>query len=558
MGRDEHSEFVISFDEFEKRSLTQIRRTPRKIRSTRLGAIEFTVESGIDGGGERVVPDEFRQLAPKGKSFSFDTIWDVTRMHFLDYKQRKEIQESLPFSISTGSISNLYKEGMAYFRACHEAAIPELKKRYRQKDRLFILQMDGTNEGGKWTHFQVRDSASNNVLLARRIPTENQADIETILRDVESWFGRPDGVISDMSGRGIAAVEAVWDGNVPLFICQFHFLRDIGKDLLAVQHEGLRKSFASARITAELNALRKSFVKAMENDDPDYLHGISIIDWILDYKSELHGEGMPFDLSWKHYYERCRQADKKIKEIFDTADRNYTKKATEIISRIRKKLSKILDNKAATRRYNALTASSMTFTDIRHIFHLDKLDKAAPLSRNATTDSEMQTQPAELRQQIVDMAAKLRQKATTLTKVDETRYLKAAVQLEKYKDQLANHIEFNGTLHPLPRTNNLCEISFRELKRRIRRTNGRKNLASVFDKTPAEIMLLQNLQDEEYCKILFKDRPIYEAFAEIPCSTVKGILNDMNLGNAKKVIDPIIKDPDFLILCKEYFLKDVS
>lgn len=261
---------------------------------------------------------------------------------------------------------------------------------------------------------------------------------------------------------------------------------------------------------------------------------------------------------WKHYYERCRRADKQIKEIFDTTGRHYTKKATKILSRIRKQLSEIIDNKAASRRYNALTASTMTFTDIRQIFHLDEADdKVAPLSRNATTDATTQTHPAELQKQIVDMAATLREKATGLAKADKTRYLKAAKQLIKYKKRLANHIEVNGKLHPLPRTNNLCEISFREAKRCIRRTNGRKNLARVFDLTPAEIMLLQNLQDEEYCRIVFKGRPIYEAFAEIPRSTVKEILNDMNLGNAKKVIDPIIKDADFLILVKNHFLKDV-
>ena len=36
----------------------------------RLGVVDFMVESGIDRAGRRVVPVQFRQFAPKGKSFA--------------------------------------------------------------------------------------------------------------------------------------------------------------------------------------------------------------------------------------------------------------------------------------------------------------------------------------------------------------------------------------------------------------------------------------------------------------------------------------------------------
>ncbi len=550
---------IILFTERERGlGLSQIKRTPRKIRSTRLGAVDFMVESGVDRAGRRVIPEEFRRFAPKGKSFAFDTIWDVTKLHFLEFKQREEIQREMPFHISTGSISNLYKEGLACFRACHEAALPELKKRYRQKDRLFILQIDGTNEGGRWTHFQVRDSVSGNVLLAKRISTENQDDIETILREVETQFGRPAAVIADMSGRGIAAVKNLWNGKVLLFICQFHFLRDIGKDLLGVLHENLRKSFASCRLTAELNTLRKSFAEASGDGDDDFLQGMALIDWIQDYRSELHGEGMPFDLAWKNYYERCVAANRHIKGIFDTTDRVYSKKSTKMLARIRKRLNRILDDKIATRRYNALAASAATFTKIRNMFHSTATDESAPLSRNATASDLAETLPEELQKQIENMAVELRGKSKTLGKADSKRYIKAAEQLEKYQTRLRNHIEVDGKLHPLPRTNNLCEISFREAKRGIRRTNGKKNLARVFDQTPAEIMYLQNLRDPIYCKIVFGDRPIYEAFGTISQDAVKEILKTMSSPNSKKVIDPVVKKPDFLIINRNQFLKQTG
>ena len=547
---------VIFFSEQEQKSLVLINKTLRKIRSTRLGAIDFIVESGIDSSGKRIVPDEFRRFAPKGKSFSFDTIWAVTRMHFIEYKQREEIQAILPFPISTGAISNLYKEGLAYFRACHEVAIPELKKLYRQKGRLFVLQIDGTNEGGKWTHFQVRDSVSGNVLLAKRIPTENRDDIEMMLKTIEEQFGKPDAVIIDMSGSGISAVTNLWKGTVPVFICQFHFLRDIGKDILGPLHENLRKIFTSCRTTAKLNALRKSLVEVSGKENSDFMQEIDLIDWILDYRSELEGKGVPFDLAWKNYYERCMAADLHIKGILDTKNHRNRRRSPQILVRIKIILSNILKNKASSRRYNALSARVATFMEIRDIFHLVATDnKTAPLSSDAIADASVEILPEELQAKIINMATKLREESAALGKADSKRYIKAAEQLEKYQAQLRNHIEVDGKRHPLPRTNNLCEISFREEKRGIRRTNGKKNLAHVFDQMPAEIMYLQNLKDPVYCKIVFGDRPIHDVFGEISQDSVKDILKKMGSNHSKKAINPVIKQPDFLIRSKGFFLK---
>ena len=73
---------LVCFEGDENKDLDNKRKVPRQIRSTRLGAIDFKVETALNKQGERVVPEEFQCLVPKGKSFSYDTIWDVTRLHF--------------------------------------------------------------------------------------------------------------------------------------------------------------------------------------------------------------------------------------------------------------------------------------------------------------------------------------------------------------------------------------------------------------------------------------------------------------------------------------------
>jgi len=554
----------IPFEDSETKGLSQRKTTRRKIRSTRLGqAMEFQVESGVNEAGKRIVPADFRKFAPKGSEFSFDTIWDVTSMRLLKNMQRSEVQQALTFPISTGSISNLSQKGLAYFRACHESAIPELKKFFCLKGKPFIWQMDGTNEGGKSTLFQVRESSGGIVLWTKNIPTENQADIELILRKMEAEFGRPDVIISDMSGKGIKAVENLWGESVSLFICQFHFLRDIGKDLLMEQHEALRKSISASKISTGLNSLRKSFfaqidsiAELSEKAEADLLKIVELIDWICDYKSELKGEGTPFDLQWKHYYERCRKAFKQLEQIFSTNDREHTPESTKALGQLRATLSKLIVNKSATRRYRALMENQRIFMEIRKFFWDDIEDKSAPLSKNSKADKgESAPDDSKLQRDIQGMADKLQILSDQAKGANISRYIKAKKQLKKYKHQLGNYFQFEGELHPLPRTNNLCEVGFRDTKSQMRRTTGKKNLVRILDSTSAEIMLLQNLRNEDYSRIVFKGKAIHEAFAEIPEETVKEIIKEMGTPTQKRVISPAIKQGNFMQNNKAHFLK---
>ena len=523
------AELKVSWDTAECPRGRQKKSYMRTIRSTRLGSFKCLVDSHLNQQGERVLPQEFEALVPKGKSFSYDAIWDVTRMHFIEYKQRLEIQKEMPFTISTGSISNLYKEGLAYFRACHEAASVQLRDYYQKE--LFVIQVDGTNEGGKYTHFQVRDSRTNHILMARKIATENSADIEAILQDVEQFYGRPAAVIADMSSAIAAAVENVWGEQVSIFICQFHFLRDIGKDLLGDTHVKLQKSFATCQLTTRLNSLRKSFVKNSIKDkkhEQDYLQGMAIIDWVLDYKSELNAEGYPFDLPWENYFQRCDAAHDHIEKILQDKERVYNQKQTNILGKLQGSLSRITTSTTHRGRYNALKKEAETFAEIRALFQQDTTDSASPLSRDAQKNPQSQAENQEIQGDIQTMVDSLKERAAPMSTARAKRYINAAKQLEKYKKKLSNSIVIDDVVHLLPRTNNLCECAFRELKRQLRRTNGRKNLSQVLDTTPAEVMLLHNLSDPYYRAIVFQNKEIYEAFAQIPQSSVKAILGNMN------------------------------
>ena len=78
-------------------------------------------------------------------------------------------------------VSKLWREGLAYYRCCHEQAAEKLGELYRKQG--FILHIDGTNEGGEFTHFICRDSFTGHTVFARLIRSENQEDVAQILKE---------------------------------------------------------------------------------------------------------------------------------------------------------------------------------------------------------------------------------------------------------------------------------------------------------------------------------------------------------------------------------------
>lgn len=538
----------------------------RRVRSVRLGDFRLRSEKGYGKNGEAVVPQELSDFVPKGRSFSYDTIWKVTQMRYLEHMQREEIQRALPFSISTGSISNLYTDGLAYFRTCQEKKQSQLRDYYVNEKRPFILQLDGTNEGGGCCLFQIRDSYSGNVLLARKIPTENTVDIKKMLEEIETMYAKPQAVICDMSSKIITAVNGIWEHSVPIYLCQFHFLRDIGKDLLNSSYEKLRKELTSSATSRELNRTRRRIINHAINGDTEhkryyYQQTLHMLDWVRDFKNELNAMGFPFDLAWKSYYERCCVMSEQISKIRRMPG-NIPSIGYKALDLLNRRLSRAVDNGSLKRAYNELEKDWCVFENIRSIFPSYNTNNTAPLSGNSKSTDTDSIDTKELNKRIDKVIL-------DLNKLDEeqkgkskgrkkNRYAKAIEQLQKYSHQLGTEIDFNGKTFKLPTTNNLCEISFRDLKRDSRRRTGKKNLTRQIDNTPAEIIYLQNLRDPDYCQIVYGNESIESAFSQIPLERIKEIRESMRTTHTNRVNLKIIRSPDFLKEFSERLKQKVS
>jgi len=102
--------------------------------------------------------------------------------------------------------------------------------------------------------FVAWDEWSGLVLDARVLDTENHEEIAAFFRDLEAALGRPRGLVSDMGTGILKAVRLVWPG-LPLQLCHFHFVRDVGKDLFKKLEGEVRRKLLGTRVLARLNEL---------------------------------------------------------------------------------------------------------------------------------------------------------------------------------------------------------------------------------------------------------------------------------------------------------------
>ena len=117
---------------------------------------------------------------------------------------------------------------------------------------------------------------------------------------------------------------------------------------------------------------------------------------------------------------------------------------------------------------------------------------------------------------------------------DNKRLLKMVEQIEKYDQKLfANPITVethNGSIQIQPqRTNNIMEQFFRKFRRAYRRTSGEDAINKKLQAMLADTLLIKNLDNKEYMKILLQNKTSLEQlFATIETKQVKEQWNEIN------------------------------
>ena len=130
----------------------------------------------------------------------------------------------------------------------------------------YLLHIDGTCEGDSPQLMSTIDEISNIVLDNEKMPTENTKEIIQFFERIKNAYGDPLALISDMSSKIINAVKTVFPVTLH-FICHFHFLRDIGKDLFDYENITLRRGIINFRLKGKIRSAANE-VKSIILNDP--------------------------------------------------------------------------------------------------------------------------------------------------------------------------------------------------------------------------------------------------------------------------------------------------
>jgi hypothetical protein len=365
---------------------------------------------------------------------------------------------------------------------------------------------------------------------------EKSDDIIPFLRDINDLFGEPLALVHDMSAAILKAVGKVFPDTLD-FICHFHFLRDIGKDLLEKEYGIIRKRLKKHGITSRLyqrmNSLRQKvddnmqLVDIIEADSNEVLQhkelikslpifeAYSLIYWALDGKKQGNGYGFPFDLPHYVFVNRL----KIIHDKLDRLRKIHNHRDNAILHKIYFDLGCIINDKPLWESVDILDAEGQTFEKLREVMRIAPKDGKKGLNDNGipANVSSIKKGVERFRKTIVNAKGY----------IENIRHKEMIKQIDKYwKKLFADPIEVDTPegkkiIQP-QRTNNFAEQNFRDLKRAYRKKTGNGSLGKTLRSMLANTPLAKNLKNKEYMKILLNGKlNLEDLFADIEAANIQ-------------------------------------
>lgn len=477
---------------------------------------------------------ELKQIVPSHCKFGFDIIVYVGNALYKQHRNDIDIHKTLinkNINISLSEISMLGKKFIIYLAIAHHESRDKIKNLMQSKGG-YILHLDGTCEGNSLHLMSTIDEISNIVLNNRKIPTENSEYIIPMLEQIKQNYGDPVALVHDMGGAILNAVAKVFPDSKD-YICHYHFLRDIGKDLVEAQYNNIRRYLNNYGIKGKLRKTIRDVKKVIEldrelsnslneylankepsqpNKEPMPLVSAYILTaWIVESNSASNGFGFPFDRPHLDFHHRLNTALPTLKILKDKLPKGSPSLNISAID-------KTLNDQGLIRSVSIIQEKIKIFDDLR-----ERMRIALPESQlglNDSGDDDLKSIEAQVK------AFRNSEKIMQLAKNDLS-YKKMVKQIDKYWEKLfADPIQLETasgkiTLQP-QRTNNLMETFFRGFKSDGRKKSGTKSLNKKLNAMLADTPLIKNLDNPEYVEIILDGRSsLAERFAQVDIKLVR-------------------------------------
>jgi hypothetical protein len=473
------------------------------------------------GCGAVLGSDTLRQLVPVRSNVAYDVMVFVGRSMYERYKTTEEIRAELAIRnvhLCASEIDYLGRKFILYLAHAHRQAIPQIRETMALSGG-YILHLDATHAGDAPALMTGLDSLSRIVLANIKIPSENSDHIIPFLKDIQDAYGTPRACVHDM-GYGICkAVKEVFPG-VPDCICHFHFLRDIGKDILDPAYGKLRNRLRSHSISTKLSVLVRETRQAAceQSSNPTGLaktilnvkeetpllpliaaYGLAL--WALQGKQSGDGYGFPFDRPLLCFAERLLELEQQMPRLLKLS-KNDKPNNIQYLYKLYWAAAEVAEDPEIKSLVEEMRWRSTTFDSLRKAMRI-----ALPGGTNGLND-EGTTNMISIREGVMQFRTRIDQ---DLTLSSDSLCCKMAKQIDKYLDQLFNDpIEVDtpsgsAVLYP-QRTNNILEHFFRELSRENRRKTGNNSKQRMLKNMLVDTPLVKNLVNPDYMSLLLNGK----------------------------------------------------
>lgn len=562
---------------------------PLKVQKTRTKTVA-TLEIGQFEARETVLTcsecgriytsQELQKLVPQGCNFGYDVLVYVGKALFLQCRNNKEIIQELwskNITISNSEITYLAKKFVIYLALAHRQSCKMLKESMEVRGG-YILHLDATCEGDSPHLMSGLDEISEIVLQNVKLPSESEEKIIPFLTRIKKAFGNPQALVHDMGKGIINAVEKVFP-DILDFVCHFHFLRDLGKDLLGKDNDVIRSRLKHYGIQGLLRKKGKKFKKIIDQH-PDLdgclatsleqgkieewalestpaIAAYALIQWALDGKKQGNGYGFPFDRPLLVFYQRLKTIYSESEKLQRMYLRNRVRDNKPFAQLCRLLYDTISDN---TLRETTLQMQEKisVFDRLRTAMRIANPEHNQGLNDDGD-DTDIKT--------IEEGVEAFRNWCLHDERLSGNKdYQKMIEQIDKYwKKLFADPITVDTpqgkiTIQP-GRTNNILERFFRTIKRGYRKRSGANSMSKTLKAMLADTPLVRNLENQEYLSIILNGKAtLEERFAEINAKVVREELrkSQEDLERIPPKIKGIIKNPNFPKILLKLFSKQLK
>jgi len=482
--------------------------------------------------------EELRALVPERCNIGYDVVLYVGEEFFLRSRDNEQIVMSLREKnvfVCRSEISYLAKKFIVYLALLHKK-VQKQTRSFLSLNGGYILHLDGTCEGESPHLISVLDGITEIVLDNTKVPSENADDLIPFLKGIKAAYGDPVAVVSDMGKGNLAAIEAVFE-NLPSFVCHYHFLKSVGKELFGEEYDTIRnrlrihgikgtlgKRFRGLdnKIAAAPSGFVDTFLSGIDTEDaaktPAQMVVHSLLGWALQAKSQGQGRGFPFDQRHLVFYQRLVHIHTLLDQL-SQAGLFSSKKEKKLYSTIRRDLQPVIRDSMLKRTAATMKEKVDDFGRLREVMRITLSDNKHGLNDNGEL-CDMKTIEKEVTkfvQRLGKDKKRMRDKA----------YQKMIGQIEKYWEKLFCDpivVETKtGKIAIQPqRTNNILEQFFRNLMRTYRKKNGFQAMERALKAMLKDTPLVMNLRNEDFMDILLSGKKnLAQRFADVDAEIVR-------------------------------------